>query len=81
VSSTVQTLRTAGARISGVGREGSGDAPPPPPPPADTIAGAEARRGSLGDMTRGAATAAAQHDDGGPGMSATPSRDPSEPEA
>jgi type IV secretion system protein TrbL len=81
VSSTVQTLRTAGARIIGARQDATDDTPPSPPPPADTIARAEARRAGRGDMTRGAATAAAQHEDGGPGMSATPSRDPSEPEA
>ena len=81
LSSTVQTLRTAGARVMGAGRESSEDAPPSPPPPAETIARAEARQGGLGDMARGAAAAAAQHEAGGPGMSATPSRDPSEPEA
>ena len=81
VSSTVQTLRTAGERLMGGGRETSDDAPPPPPPPSETIARAEARRGDVGDLARGAAAAAAQHEEGGPGMSATPSRDPSDPEA
>jgi type IV secretion system protein TrbL len=80
VSSTVQTLRTAGERLMG-GRETSEDAPPPPPPPSETIARAEARRGGIGDLARGATAAASQHEEGGPGMSATPSRDPSDPEA
>ena len=80
VSSTVQTLRTAGERLMGGGRETSEDAPPPPPP-SETIARAEARRGGVGDLARGATAAAAQHEEGGPGMSATPSRDPSDPEA
>jgi type IV secretion system protein TrbL len=80
VSSTGQTLRTAGERLMG-GRETSEDAPPPPPPPSETIARAEARRGGIGDMARGATAAVSQHEEGGPGMSATPSRDPSDPEA
>jgi type IV secretion system protein TrbL len=80
VSSTVQTLRTAGERLMGGGRETGEDAPPPPPP-SETIARAEARRGGVGDLARGAAAAAAQHEEGGPGMSATPSRDPSDSEA
>jgi type IV secretion system protein TrbL len=79
VSSTVQTLRTAGARLSG---GGSNEAePPPPPPPSETIARAESRRGGVGDLARGATAAASQHEQGGPGMTATPSRDPSDPEA
>jgi type IV secretion system protein TrbL len=81
VSSTVQTLRTAADRLTGGGREAAGDAPPPPPPPSETIARAEARRGGVGDLARGATAAASQHEQGGPGMSATPSRDPSAPEA
>jgi type IV secretion system protein TrbL len=81
VSSTVQTLRTAADRLTGGGRETAEDAPPPPPPPSETIARAEARRGGLGDLARGATAAAAQHEEGGPGLSATPSRDPSDPEA
>jgi type IV secretion system protein TrbL len=81
MSSTVQTLRTAADRVTGAGRDTSGNGPPSPPPPAETIARAEARQGGLGDMARGTATAAAQHEDGGPGMSATASRDPSDPEA
>jgi type IV secretion system protein TrbL len=80
VSSTVQTLRTAADRLTGGGRETAEDAPPPPPPPSETIARAEARRGGLGDLARGATAAAAQHEEGGPGLSATPSRDPSDPE-
>ena len=79
VSSTVQTLRAAGERLMGGGRETAEDAPPPPP--SETIARAEARRGGVGDLARGAAAAAAQHEEGGPGMSATPSRDLSDPEA
>jgi hypothetical protein len=79
VSSTVQTLRTAGARVSGGGPSGEAE-PPPPPPPSETIARAESRRGGVGDLPRGA-TAASQHEQGGPGMTATPSRDPSDPEA
>ncbi|MEW6597803.1 MAG: hypothetical protein AB1429_09940, partial [Pseudomonadota bacterium] len=81
VSSTVQTLRTAADRLTGAGRGTTEDAPPPPPPPSETIARAEARRGGVGDLARGATAAAAQHEEGGPGMSATPSRDPSDPEA
>jgi hypothetical protein len=77
----VQTLRTAADRLTGGGRETAEDAPPPPPPPSETIARAEARRGGLGDLARGATAAAAQHEEGGPGLSATPSRDPSDPEA
>lgn len=81
VSSTVQTLRTAADRLTGAGRGTAEDAPPPPPPPSETIARAEARRGGVGDLARGATAAAAQHEEGGPGMSATPSRDPSDPDA
>jgi type IV secretion system protein TrbL len=80
VSSTVQTLRTAGARVSGGGPSGEAE-PPPPPPPSETIARAESRRGGVGDLARGATAAASQREDGGPGMAATPSRDPSDPEA
>jgi type IV secretion system protein TrbL len=81
VSSTVQTLRAAADRLMGGAANPSEDAPAPPPPPSDTLARAEARRGGLGDLARGAAAAAAQHEEGGPGLSATPSRDPSDPEA
>ena len=80
VSSTVQTLRTAGARVFGAGPSGE-DAPPPPPAPSETLARAESRRGGVGDLARGATAAASQHEEGGPGMSATPSRDPSDPQA
>ena len=80
VSSTVQTLRTAGARVSGGGPSGDAE-PPPPPPPSETIARAESRRGGVADLARGATAAASQREDGGPGMTATPSRDPSDPEA
>jgi type IV secretion system protein TrbL len=81
VSSTVQTLRAAGERLMGGSRETSEDVPPPPPPPSETIARGEARRSGVGDLARGATAAAAQHEEGGPGLSATPSRDPTEPEA
>jgi hypothetical protein len=80
VSSTVQTLRTAGARLSGGGPSNEAE-PPSPPPPSETIARAESRRGGVGDLARGATAAASQHEQGGPGMTATPSRDPSDPEA
>jgi len=72
VSSTAQTLRTAFARRSAAAE--SGDVPPPPP--AETVAQAEARRGpNMADVARGATVAANQHDEGGPGMTATPRRD------
>ncbi len=80
LSSTVQTLRTAGARVSGGGPSNEAE-PPSPPPPSETIARAESRRGGVGDLARGATAAASQHEQGGPGMTATPSRDPSDPEA
>ncbi len=81
VSSTVATLRSAGARLlsrsNGDSGDSGADAPPPAPEPAETLARAEAR-GSAGDglnnAARGAAAAAAQQDDGGPGMTATPTR-------
>lgn len=72
VASTVQTLRTAGARQAAAGAESPS---PPPPAPADTVAQAQARRGAgLGEVARGAAATAAQHEDSGPGMTATPVR-------
>jgi type IV secretion system protein TrbL len=53
--------------------------PPPPPPPSpptsppkETTAPAQPARSAVGDLARGAATTAAQSDEGGPGMSATP---------
>ena len=69
VSSTVQALRLAGERV-----RGSQTADDPPPAPEETVSRAGQRRGPLGDMARGAATTAAQAEDGGPGMSATPTR-------
>lgn len=70
VSSTVQTLRLAAARAFG------GDADePPPPPPAETVARADSRGPSMGDVARGAAANSLQSDESGPGMSATPRRD------
>lgn len=70
VSSTVQALRLATERV-----QGSGPADDPPPPaPEETVSRAGQRRGPLGDMARGAATTAAQADESGPGMSATPIR-------
>jgi type IV secretion system protein TrbL len=73
VSSTVQTLRAAMSRQSGQARGGSA---PSPPPAADTVAEGSAKRASgLSDVARGAAGAAAQSDEGGPGMTATPVRD------
>ena len=72
VASTAQTLRTAMGRMTGGGGQSE---PPPPPPAAETVAQAQSRRGGgLGDMARGAATAASQHDESGPGMTATPVR-------
>ena len=68
VSSTAQTLRVAADRLRG----GSAEAPPPPPPPEPSAS--EAPRSPVGDFARGAATTAAQSDEGGPGMSATPTR-------
>ncbi len=83
LSSTVATLRSAGARVLGGRGDGGDDAPSPPP--AETLARAEARGGgSSGDglsaAARGAVGAAARHDDGGPGMPATPARQ-DEPDA
>jgi type IV secretion system protein TrbL len=72
VSSTVSTLRSAAARAFGGGEASTDD--PPPPPPSETIARAEARRSGLDDAARAATVAAAQPDEGGPGMSATPTR-------
>jgi type IV secretion system protein TrbL len=69
VSSTGDTLRAAGARMMGASEE---DGAPPPPPPSETLARAEARQSTFADLARGAAVAAAQPDDGGAGMSATP---------
>jgi type IV secretion system protein TrbL len=46
--------------------------PPPPSPPKETTAPTRPARGAVGDVARGAATTAAQSDEGGPGMSATP---------
>jgi len=71
VSSTVQTLRIAAARAFG----GDSDEPPPPPPPAETVARADSRGPSMGDVARGAAANSLQSDASGPGMSATPRRD------
>jgi type IV secretion system protein TrbL len=85
VSSTVQTLRVAGERLLGgspasspAGSEDEASpapspAPSPPPsPPKETTAPAQPARSAVGDLARGAATTAAQSDEGGPGMSATP---------
>jgi type IV secretion system protein TrbL len=80
VLSTVQTLRTAGARLSGGGQSSEAE-PPPSPRASETLAGAESRRGGLGDLARGATAAATQHEEGGPGMAAAPSRHPSDPQA
>ncbi|MBN9318779.1 MAG: P-type conjugative transfer protein TrbL [Caulobacterales bacterium] len=63
VSSTVQTLRVASDRL-----RGGGPSPAPEAPPH------ESPRSPIGDLARGAATTAAQSDDGGPGMTATPTR-------
>ena len=73
VSSTVATLRSAAARAFS-GEEAGGE-DEPPPPPAETIARAEARQGGgLSNLAGGAAAAAAQPTDGGPGMTASPTR-------
>jgi type IV secretion system protein TrbL len=72
VSSTVATVRSASARM--FAGSSADDESPPPPPPAETVARAEQRRSGLGDAARGATAAAAQHDEGGPGMTATPTR-------
>jgi type IV secretion system protein TrbL len=85
VSSTVQTLRVAGERLLGGSPAGSEDeaspapAPAPSPPPSaptspsnETTAPAQPARSAVGDLARGAATTAAQSDEVGPGMSATP---------
>jgi type IV secretion system protein TrbL len=80
VSSAVSSLRSAGGRLfgGGVADSGSDDEAPPPPSPADTVARAEARRGGLGAAARTAAATAAQGEESGAGMSATPIR-PEEP--
>jgi type IV secretion system protein TrbL len=49
--------------------------PPPSPPTSpsnETTAPGQPARSAVGDLARGAATTAAQSDEGGPGMSATP---------
>ncbi len=84
VSSTVATLRSAGARIlSASGGDGE-PAAPPPPASSETIARAQARQskpgGGLDAAARGAVAAASQPHDGAPGMSASSPRQ-NEPEA
>jgi type IV secretion system protein TrbL len=80
VSSAVSSLRSAGGRLfgGGVADSGSDDDAPPPPSPADTVARAEARRGGLASVAQTAAATAAQGEESGAGMSATPIR-PEEP--
>lgn len=80
VSSAVSSLRSAGGRLfgGGVADGGSDDEAPPPPSPADTVARAEARRSGLATAAQTAAATAAQGDESGAGMSATPIR-PEEP--
>jgi hypothetical protein len=57
----------------------SDDDGPPPPATADTVARAEARQSGLAGAAQAAAATAAQSEDRGPGMSATPIR-PEEPD-
>jgi type IV secretion system protein TrbL len=80
VSSAVSSLRAAGGRLfgSGVAEGGADDDAPPPPSPADTVARAEARRSGLASAAQTAVATAAQSEESGAGMSATPIR-PEEP--
>ena len=80
VSSAVSSLRSAGGRLfgGGVAEGGSDDDAPPPPTPADTVARAEAQRSGLPAAAQTAAATAAQGEESGAGMSATPIR-PDEP--
>ena len=80
VSSAVSSLRSAGGRLFGGGTADSGSEgeAPPPPSPADTVARAEARRSGLAAAAQTAAATAAQGEESGAGMTATPIR-PDEP--
>jgi hypothetical protein len=80
VSSAVSSLRSASGRLigGGVAEGGSDDDAPPPPSPADTVARAEARGSGLASVAQTAAATAAQGEESGAGMTATPIR-PEEP--
>lgn len=84
VSTLVRTLRLAASRpapADGEAADGSADDPPPAPPsPAETVARARSRS-PVGDVARASAVTAAQSDEGGPGMSATPVARDEPPEA
>jgi len=80
VSSTVQTLRLAGERLLG-GSPAASEDDASPPPPADGAAPAGPARSAVGALATGAATTAAQSDEGGPGMTATPVPRDEPPEA
>jgi type IV secretion system protein TrbL len=80
VSSTVQTLRLAGERLLG-GSPAASEDDASPPPPADGAAPAGPARSAVGGLATGAAATAAQSDEGGPGMTATPVPRDEPPEA